>query len=253
MNSIQVNCFLEAAKCNSFSQAASNLYISQPTFSRNISALESELGVTHFHRNTFQGICLTESGQIMFDALSSARKQILTAQEKAYQAEHEVQLHLTFGLLKGQLLDDRLENMIMQFRILYPNTAVNIKRDNYQDLMTALYNEDIDIIYMPTWQFSDRIPLTLQHISDMETFLVVPKRLLPEVEDREYSLTYPLSTNLYYSSSSTSKIPSTASSIASSTSVNVSKVSSDAPSRFLRTTASVHSRDIFIYVLSPIL
>ena len=53
MNSTQVNCFLEAAKQKSFSKAAAKLFISQPTFSRNISMMEAELGLTLFHRNSF--------------------------------------------------------------------------------------------------------------------------------------------------------------------------------------------------------
>ena len=51
MNSLQINCFLEAAKYHSFSKAAEKLYISQPTFSRNIAMLEQELGIRLFHRN----------------------------------------------------------------------------------------------------------------------------------------------------------------------------------------------------------
>lgn len=48
MNSIQINCFLEAAEKRSFSVAAAALFISQPTFSRNIRMLDlfSELGIS---------------------------------------------------------------------------------------------------------------------------------------------------------------------------------------------------------------
>ena len=44
MNTLQIDCFLEAAKCSSFPLAASRLFVSQPTLSRNIVMLEKELG-----------------------------------------------------------------------------------------------------------------------------------------------------------------------------------------------------------------
>ena len=45
MNTAQVKCFLMAAECLNFTAAAEKLYISQPVLSRNIAALEDELGV----------------------------------------------------------------------------------------------------------------------------------------------------------------------------------------------------------------
>ena len=188
MNSTQVNCFLEAAKQKSFSKAAAKLFISQPTFSRNISMMEAELGLTLFHRNSFHGIELTEAGEIMQEAISSAKKEMLAAHEKARQAEMNTQLSLSFGLLEGQLLDGPLEELICGFRMSYPNIAISIRRDNYLGLMNALHAKDIGIIYMPEWQFEDDHNLTIQFIGVMETRLVIPKRLAPDIEDRVYSL-----------------------------------------------------------------
>ena len=48
MNTEQLDCFLEAAKCKSFSIAASHLFVSQPTLSRNIATLEKELEAQPF-------------------------------------------------------------------------------------------------------------------------------------------------------------------------------------------------------------
>ena len=70
MNTVQVSCFLEAAKYRSFSTAASRLFVSQSTLSRNISMLEQELGVTLFYRSSFHGITLTEAGRIMMEAFT---------------------------------------------------------------------------------------------------------------------------------------------------------------------------------------
>lgn len=63
MNTLQIDRFLEAAKCGSFSLAVSHLFVSQPTLSRNIVMLEKELGITLFYRNSFHGISLTGAGK----------------------------------------------------------------------------------------------------------------------------------------------------------------------------------------------
>ena len=44
MTIMQMECFVEAARCGSFTKAGENLYISQQTMSRHIRALETELG-----------------------------------------------------------------------------------------------------------------------------------------------------------------------------------------------------------------
>ncbi len=58
----QIEYITEVAKCNSFSKAAKKLFISQPTLSTSISALEEEIGVTIFHRNA-KGAFPTEEGE----------------------------------------------------------------------------------------------------------------------------------------------------------------------------------------------
>ncbi len=58
----QIEYITEVAKCNSFSKAAKKLFISQPTLSTSISALEEELGIIIFHRNA-KGAFPTEEGE----------------------------------------------------------------------------------------------------------------------------------------------------------------------------------------------
>ncbi len=189
MTSVQINCFITAAKYKSFSKAAAALYLSQPTLSRSISSMEEELGIRLFSRNTFHGIEVTPAGKLMLEAFTHARKEVISALDKAKKLEQETQLHMTVGLLIGQLLDERLEDYLARFRLSFPNARVNIKRNTYQALMAALRANEIDIIYMPQWQFEEHSGLTIVFVGKMETILVIPKRLIPTVEDRPYSLT----------------------------------------------------------------
>ena len=58
----QLRAFLEVAKCKSFSAAAHRMFVSHSTVSREVSALEAELGVSLFDRGN-RVIGLTEAGE----------------------------------------------------------------------------------------------------------------------------------------------------------------------------------------------
>ena len=188
MNSIQIRCFLEAARYHSFSKAADALYISQSSVSRNISLMEEELGLSLFRRSSFHGIELTGSGELMKEAFEAAERTIFSALDKAQQQERLREFSLTLGLLESQLLDDRLEKILSHFRTEYPNVTLRIVRNDYQRLMEGLQADTVDIVYMPQWQLKDRTELSVHFIGEMETVLVIPKRLIPALEDRVYSV-----------------------------------------------------------------
>ena len=64
MTSVQIRCFLEAAHSGSFTEAAEKLYMTQPTFGRQISSLETELGFPLFLRG-WKSYRLTAQGEIL--------------------------------------------------------------------------------------------------------------------------------------------------------------------------------------------
>ena len=62
MTGTQLRCFLAAAKYLNFTTAAAALYLTQPTLSKNIAALEQELGLALFYRAR-RGLRLTPGGK----------------------------------------------------------------------------------------------------------------------------------------------------------------------------------------------
>lgn len=65
MNLKQLEAFVEVAEGGSFSKAAKNLYLTQPTISAHISSLEKELEVRLFVRNTKE-VSLSVEGQTLY-------------------------------------------------------------------------------------------------------------------------------------------------------------------------------------------
>jgi DNA-binding transcriptional LysR family regulator len=62
----------EVYKEKSFSQAAKNLYVSQPALSSSIKKLEARFGVTIFDRSS-QPISLTDEGKVFIEAIENIK------------------------------------------------------------------------------------------------------------------------------------------------------------------------------------
>ena len=61
----KLRIFHAAADAGSFTHAGDKLHMSQSAISRQVSALESDLGVTLFHRHA-RGLILTEQGELLY-------------------------------------------------------------------------------------------------------------------------------------------------------------------------------------------
>ena len=59
----KIKYYIKVCECKNLTKAADELFISQPTLSRHIRALESELGVTLLTQKS-SGVEITEAGKI---------------------------------------------------------------------------------------------------------------------------------------------------------------------------------------------
>ena len=80
----QMMYFYEAARLQHFNQAAEKLHISEPSLSRSINALESELGVVLFER-TGRNVVLTKTGDIFYEHVDRILNEINLADRKMHQ------------------------------------------------------------------------------------------------------------------------------------------------------------------------
>ena len=91
MNLKQLEAFVEVAESGSFSKAAKRLFLTQPTVSAHILALEKELDIRLFVRNTKE-VCLTEEGQrLYFYARQMADRQYKIKEEFGHRKTEEKQ------------------------------------------------------------------------------------------------------------------------------------------------------------------
>lgn len=146
MNTFQLDCFLTVAETLNFARAAAMLNITQPAVTHQIQALESELNVKLFKRNT-HAVEITHAG---FLFLEDART-IMAASSRAkkrFENFHEYELQMfTIGCLNGEL-PDALKRVLQKFSILYPNIHPVLREvPSHPLLYRLLEDETADVLW----------------------------------------------------------------------------------------------------------
>lgn len=137
----QLRYFVVLANRLNFSQAASDLYITQGTLSQQIRQLEGELGVDLFERSS-HSVHLTESGA---ELLSYAKRTLDSARE-CTQRVADLKRGLTGTLNIGathsfaRLIRDTIRDFVKK----YPGVKINIIYTTAKDLLELLHNRRID-------------------------------------------------------------------------------------------------------------
>ncbi|OCX65611.1 LysR family transcriptional regulator [Thioclava sp. SK-1] len=135
--------FIAVAEELHFGRAAARLDMAQPPLSRQIAALEAELGVKLFDRARNQ-VRLTDAGAVLLDRART----ILANLETAYRETRAIgngsigQLRIAFV---GSATHGPLPNLIKSFRLHYPDVDLLLSSMNNAELERALIQKDIDI------------------------------------------------------------------------------------------------------------
>lgn len=180
MNTTQIECFIETARCLNFSKAAANLYISQPSLSRNISLLERELQVQLFTRSSFQGTQLTPAGNCLLDAFLETKEIMTDALHRAWNLSKHKLFALTLGLLDGQMMDEQLCHLLTDFRKTNTDIHLDIVKESFHPLIQQLKNDDLDVILTLSYEVENEPDLCVYPFYTLPTLLVVPKDSVPD-------------------------------------------------------------------------
>ncbi|WP_371749552.1 LysR family transcriptional regulator [Streptomyces sp. NBC_01283] len=121
----QLEYFLAIVDHGGFNRAASALYLSQPSLSQAVQALERDLGSSLFHRIGRRAV-LTEAGSALIEPARAAVRSLQTARASVT-AVHELREGcLDIAAMPSQAVEP-LTTMIRAFRGRYPGVSVNIR------------------------------------------------------------------------------------------------------------------------------
>ncbi|MGF1560651.1 MAG: LysR family transcriptional regulator [Geminicoccaceae bacterium] len=120
----RVRVFHAVADAGSFTRAADTLGLSQSAVSRQISALEDELGMLLFHRHA-RGLVLTEQGELLQDTASEVATKMARAQARLEDSKRKPAGHLRVNTPVG-LGAIWLSQHLADFFKHYPEITVSL-------------------------------------------------------------------------------------------------------------------------------
>ena len=175
MNDMLIECFRAATDTLNFTVAAQKIHMSQPAFSRNIAALEEELGFKLFWRSKQNGSRLTPAGAVLYNGLFEIEKQYNDLLEKAKQISRGEEGKLVIGILGGVCLDSKTFQHIMMFRERYPQVEVELKSCTLKGLEDDLLKGSCDISFIMSNILRHREEVLFEKVFTVESFFMVPK------------------------------------------------------------------------------
>jgi DNA-binding transcriptional LysR family regulator len=129
----KLRVFHAAAEAGSFTHAAERLHLSQSAISRQVSALEQDVGVPLFNRHA-RGLVLTEQGELLFRTAHDVLVKLETIKSKLTEAKDrpsgQLRVTTTVGLGAGWLTE-----RLQEFLDLYPDIQLQL----------ILANEELDL------------------------------------------------------------------------------------------------------------
>lgn len=145
LNDLQIEYFLTVAETLNFTKSAEKLYVTQSAVSRQIAAIENELGVVLFDR-TYKKIELTEAGQLFRDFFIEQRKNFQHVLDRALLTNQNRIGMVKVGYLEGWDLSPVIVDIIHRFTDTYPNVEVVLACMSGKELISALRHEHVDLI-----------------------------------------------------------------------------------------------------------
>ncbi|WP_333613441.1 LysR family transcriptional regulator [Psychrobacter sp.] len=178
----QLNAFIAIADLKSFSAAASKTGLSQPTLSRLLKQLETDMGVElidRYHRP----LHLTEAGAFFYDKISTILTEIDTVTSMT-QRLSAPSTALNIGFVPS-VLYGLLPEVIAKLKQSHPDIEVNLKDISSYQQIDALKSGEIDIGF---GRFAHQDPWVQQILLRHERYLVALPKAHPLADSDEQRL-----------------------------------------------------------------
>ena len=167
----QLEIFTKVAELKSFSKAAQEMYLTQPTVSQHMSSLENYLGIKLLDR-LGREVALTKAGEILYPYA----KQITALRGEAQQALNHFMGkktgHLVLGAstIPGEYI---LPPLLGHFKTLYPEIRITLRIGDTEEIVTELLGGTIEFGIIGAKIIHTR--LKYSHFVEDELIVVVPK------------------------------------------------------------------------------
>jgi DNA-binding transcriptional LysR family regulator len=148
LDSHPLRCFVAVARELHFGRAAEQLQLAQSALSRQIQALERDLGVRLLNRGRRSAITLTEAGMALLGEAQLAIQQLDRAEATARRAARGEIGRLEIGYVVSAALSGVLPRTLERFRALRPDVQVQLVAMETPRQLEALRSGLLDVGFL---------------------------------------------------------------------------------------------------------
>ena len=186
MKLTRLRYFIQLASCLNYTLASTKLYTSQPNLSKQIFALEKEIGFELFKR-TKKEVSLTPAGALLFELIKNVPETIDNAIKQASLLDASEKKCINIGVLEQQDLSDNILPHIQNFLKSHPDTTFNLERHGFKSLRQGLNNNYFDFIITLKFDVEDTQGLEYITVMSKPGAIVLPKNH-PLADKKQLSL-----------------------------------------------------------------
>ena len=143
MTIIQLEYLLAVANFGSFSVASEHCFVTQPSLSMQIKALEEELGVMLLDRSK-KPVVPTEAGEAVLAQVRETLREFHTIKEVVQQLKGEVSGKIRLGVIPT-IAPYLLHRFVPEFVQRYPKVEIEVREMKTADVIEALNRDHIDV------------------------------------------------------------------------------------------------------------
>lgn len=202
----QLRYFVAVAECRSISVAARLVHVAQPALTRQIHALEDELGATLFDRTT-RGVNLTDAGKQLLEDATKILDDTSAAMDRVRRAGRGEIGHLSIALPVRQTAMPQIAGVLRTFRREVPGVSITLSHLLSESQLKLLADGELDagfllfrpeddpslkgipvcsqklvLAYPADWQWEQGKPQSLRDLNDVD-FIWVQRSAAPTWHD----------------------------------------------------------------------
>jgi DNA-binding transcriptional LysR family regulator len=177
MTFTMLECFLAAMETMNFTTAGQNVHMTQPAFSRNIAALEDELGFPLFIRDKQNGLRPTTAGRKFYAGIAKLKRQFEAVLDSTGRTARGELGKLVIGTLSGVCVDELTMEAIQTFQTRCPQVDIELMCYPMKSLLDSLEQGKIDVTLALDRVAKGRERLHCETYFTVENYFGVPARL----------------------------------------------------------------------------
>ena len=170
----QMKYFIAVARCLSFTEAARSLFMTQPALSRQIQAMEEEVGTRLFVRDK-KTLKLTPGGVVLYNGLPDLLKRYEGMITDARNANRGFRGRLRIGVLDVYDISDLFPPVVDRFQEKYPDIRLSLERFSLGELPERLYQDELDLICTYGFSLFDKPDLVTEDVQKYDSCIMLSR------------------------------------------------------------------------------